>query len=258
MSLLAAHDHLVCMLLLIATFSQPAFAADSSARERSFVRALEMFDNASTPDDYRASARELESIVNDGFQSGAVYYNIGNAYFRAGDLGRAIINYRKAKPLRPRDTYLEANLQQALAAAPGRLTEPHAPWWTHVLFWTDWIPFPQKIRFTALGFMLAATISVIAMSMQRSRLYLVAIVLFCLSAALGIDVILSDPRATNRAAIIGETIARKGTDKDYEPAFDQPLRDGAEFTVLNQTTDWTFGHFEGIGDGWVRSEFVAR
>ena len=49
-----------------------------------------------------------------------------------------------------------------------------------------------------------------------------------------------------------ETIARKGIGKDYEPAFDQPLKDGAEFTVLSENGDWIFGHFEGIGDGWPR------
>jgi len=58
--------------------------------------------------------------------------------------------------------------------------------------------------------------------------------------------------------VTGETIARKGIGKNYEPAFDQPLKDGAEFTILSENGDWIFGHFEGIGDGWQRSESVAR
>jgi len=32
----------------------------------------------------------------------------------------------------------------------------------------------------------------------------------------------------------------------------------AEFSVLNHASDWTFGHFDSIGDGWVGNEFVAR
>jgi tetratricopeptide (TPR) repeat protein len=244
--------------LFLILFAGPAYADDGGARERTFVRALEQFDTAKTPDDYRACARLLEGIIADGFESGAVYYNLGNAYFRAGDYGRAIVNYRKAKPLRPRDSYLEANLQQALATAPGRLAAPPVPWWSHVLFWTDWFSFPRKAQFTAFGFMLAAALSVIAVLLRRSRLHVVAGALVLLCLALGIDVVLTNPSTTMRAAITGETIARKGTGKDYEPAFDQPLRDGAEFTVLSETADWTFGHFEGVGDGWVRNEFVAR
>ncbi len=227
-------------------------------RERAFLKSLELFDAAQTPDDYRASARELEAIIADGFQNGAVYYNLGNAYYRAGEYGRAILNYRKAKSLRPRDTYLEANLQQALGAAPGRLTEQPAAWWTHVLFWTEWFSFPTKVQSTALGLCLAATVALAAVLLRRSALFVSSAVLLLISTALGLDVGLSDPSQSRRAIIITETMARKGTGKDYEPAFDQPLRDGAEFTVLNQTSDWTFGHFEGIGDGWVRNECVAR
>jgi hypothetical protein len=59
---------------------------------------------------------------------------------------------------------------------------------------------------------------------------------------------------SRRGVVIRETIARKGIGKDYEPAFTQPLKDGAEFTILSEAGDWVFAHFEGIGDGWLRRE----
>ena len=58
--------------------------------------------------------------------------------------------------------------------------------------------------------------------------------------------------------MIRETLVRKGIGQNYEPAFDQPLRDGAEFTVLSENGDWVFGHFDGIGDGWLRSADIVR
>ena len=63
---------------------------------------------------------------------------------------------------------------------------------------------------------------------------------------------------SRRGVVTAETIARKGIGKDYEPAFDQPLKDGAEFTILSENDDWVFGHFEGIGDGWLRREHTVR
>lgn len=245
-------------LILLCLVPRAGFAADPGSHERAFLRALELFDSAKSPDDYRTSARELESIVADGVRSGAVYYNLGNAYYRAGDYGRAILNYRKAQPYRPRDTYLEANLQQALTSAPGRLAEQPAPWWSHVLFWTEWISYPDKVRLSGLAMLLAAVFVVTAVILRRPRIHFVAAALGCVSVIVGMDAFLSNPESIHRAVITGETIARKGTGKDYEPAFDQPLRDGAEFTVLSETSDWTLGHFEDIGDGWVRNEFVAR
>lgn len=233
-------------------------AAESGAHERAFVKALELFDQAKTPDDYRASARELESIVADGVYNGAVYYNLGNAWFRAGEYGRAILNYRKARPYRPRDPYLEANLLQALSSAPGRLPDPPAPWWSHVLFWTDWFSAPAKVRLASSSLGLSAALLILAILLRRRSLMTAMVTVLVFGSGLSVECLLNDPAKTQRAVIISETTARKGTGKDYEPAFDQSLKDGAEFRVLSETQDWIFGHFEGIGDGWVRKDDVAR
>lgn len=248
------------IVLLLCVRPVAGLAADAGARERAFVQALAIFDAAKSPGEYRESARVFESILADGFRSGAVYYNLGNAYFRAGQFGRAILNYRKAQAYRPRDPYLKANLEQALAAAPGRLSEAPKPWWNHVLFWTDWLAIPTKIRACSLMLCAAALVVLGAVYSRYSRLHWVTAAFAFVSIALGIDIALHYDGAvgSTHAVITGETVARKGTGNSYEAAFDQPLRDGAEFQILNETADWTFGHFEGIGDGWVRNEFVAR
>src|SRR5450631_812344 len=137
------HRIIPALIALIHVLAGQAIAVEPGTRERTFVRALETFDAAKTPGDYHESAALLESLLADGFRNGAVYYNLGNACFRAGQYGRAIAAYRKAKAYRPRDSYLDANLRQALSVAPGRLPEPPAPWWTHVLFWSGWFSFPE-------------------------------------------------------------------------------------------------------------------
>ncbi len=237
-----------------------ARAADRGSRERTFLRALELFDAAKSPQDYRESAALLESLLADGFRSGAVYYNLGNAWFRAGEYGRAIAAYRHAKPYRPRDPYLDANLRQALSVAPGRLPEPPLPWWTHVLFWSGWLSFPEKIYATFGCLSLAALAASAALIFRRPRAYWFSASLILVAAVVGIDAGLAydDVDQSRHAVVTGETIARKGIGKDYEPAFDQPLKDGAEFTILSENGDWIFGHFANIGDGWLRRENVAR
>lgn len=250
----------ISVLLLLGFMSSQASGVDRGTRERSFVQALERFDSAKSPDDYRDAAKILETILADGYRNGAVYYNLGNAWFRAGEYGRAILNYRKALPYRPRDPYLKANLEQALAMAPGRLPEPARPWWIHVLFWTQWLSYPTKVYCVVIMSSLGALTITLAVLLRRPRLYWVTVGFVLISIAIGIDAGLSNPELIDarRAVITGETEARKGMGTSYEPAFDQPLRDGAEFQVLQITSDWTFGHFEGIGDGWVRNEVVAR
>jgi hypothetical protein len=96
--------------------------------------------------------------------------------------------------------------------------------------------------------------------LHRQRAYWLAAALALFAAVLSLDTGLSysDVYKSRRAVVIAETVARKGIGTDYEPAFDQPLNDGAEFTVLSENRGWIFGHFAGIGDGWLPRDHVVR
>ena len=59
---------------------------------------------------YHEAGRVYEQIINQGVQDSTVYFNLGNAYYRQGDLGRAIVNYQRAALLNPRDADIQANL----------------------------------------------------------------------------------------------------------------------------------------------------
>jgi tetratricopeptide (TPR) repeat protein len=248
------------VFVVLTMLAAEAVAADNGTRQRTFIRALEMFDASKTPADYRQSAALLESLLADGFRNGAVYRNLGNAYFRAGEYGRAIAAYRKAKPYRPRDQYLLANLQQAISAAPGHLPEPPPPLWTHVLFWSEWMSFPEKAYGAFVAYIVAALLSAAAMVWRWPRVYWISAVLVACGTVLTVDAGLAyaDIAWSRHGVVTAETIARKGIGKDYEPAFNQPLKDGAEFTILAENADWVFGHFEGIGDGWLRREHTVE
>jgi tetratricopeptide (TPR) repeat protein len=254
------HMVIFAVSTVIAGLTGTTTAGEPAARGRTFVRALELFDAAKSPADYRQSAALLESLLADGYRNGAVYYNLGNGYFRAGEYGRAIAAYRKAKPYRPRDPYLEANLREALSVAPGRLPESPAPWWSHVLFWSGWLSFPEKAYGAFAGFVLSALAASAGMLLRRPRAYWLCAVLVLFAAVLSVDAGLAyaDMTSSRHAVVTRETIARKGIGKDYEPALDQPLKDGAEFTILSDHGDWIFGHFEGIGDGWLRRDDTVR
>lgn len=62
-----------------------------------------------------------QALVDTGVMSGIAYYNLGNAYFKIGDVGRAILNYRRAQQLLPRDADVADNLRLAQAQTQDRL-----------------------------------------------------------------------------------------------------------------------------------------
>lgn len=52
-------------------------------------------------------------ITKNNLESGNLYYNLGNCYFKKGNLGQAILNYEKARRLIPFDKDLESNYEYA-------------------------------------------------------------------------------------------------------------------------------------------------
>jgi len=59
-----------------------------------------------------AEARDAyEAILKSGYVSGELYFNLGNAWYRTGNIARAILNYERAKKYIPGDEDLQHNLQ---------------------------------------------------------------------------------------------------------------------------------------------------
>jgi tetratricopeptide (TPR) repeat protein len=69
--------------------------------------------------DYASAATAYQKLADTGRASSALLFNLGNAYFKNGQLGRAIAAYRQAQQLNPRDPDIRANLKFALNAVPG-------------------------------------------------------------------------------------------------------------------------------------------
>ena len=91
--------------------------------------------------DYDRAIKEYEEILKGGRESGTLYYNLGNSYFRKKDYGRAILNYERARRLIPRDSDLNFNYYYALAQAGadrrrGELNFFRKMMASHVLFYT--------------------------------------------------------------------------------------------------------------------------
>lgn len=108
----------------------------SSAQEEFFREGNRRYQEG----DYAGALEDYLAIVEAGFESGSLYYNIGNAYFKLGDLGRAILNYERAKRLSPRDADVLANLELARSLTSDEITPlPNfwlfraAAWWVHLI-----------------------------------------------------------------------------------------------------------------------------
>ena len=61
---------------------------------------------------YRKALLRFERLVNEGgVRNGRLFYNIGNINFLLKDIGRAILNYRRAELYMPGDPNVRRNLE---------------------------------------------------------------------------------------------------------------------------------------------------
>lgn len=62
---------------------------------------------------FSAAAECYSGVVRSGYESAGLYYNLGNAYYKTGDMARAILYYEKALLLQPGDEDTRQNLALA-------------------------------------------------------------------------------------------------------------------------------------------------
>ena len=93
---------LLAGLLLALTVLSPKVSADATA--------VDAANNLYMSGHYAEAVQLYEEQVARGVQDAALFFNLGNAYFQQGNLGRAVLNLERAAQLNPRDADIENNL----------------------------------------------------------------------------------------------------------------------------------------------------
>lgn len=97
--------------------------------ESYFQRGVESYRK----EDWQGAISSWQEIEHSGSSSGHLYYNLGNAFYRAGIIGIAIIYYERARELMPRDRDVQQNLELARMATVDRIERP-----VRLIVW-DWV-----------------------------------------------------------------------------------------------------------------------
>ncbi len=192
-----------------------------------------------------------QEMIDDGAVSGAVFYNQGNAWMRAKQPGRAIAAYRQAQRYLPRNPYLDANLQYALG--PG--ASAHRPIFETILFWQNWLGYPEKFYAAAAAALLTFCFAIIMLFTSRHRLWRRLVLA---GAAITALMIISAAYDWYRFDYVvrgvitqADVVARKGNAESYEPALNEKLSEGTEFRLLERRGDWLLIRLPGGQEGWI-------
>ncbi len=202
-----------------------------------------------------SAINHYEALIKANQVSPALYFNLGNAYFKMGHLGQAIAYYRKAQELAPRDSDIANNLQMARAKAsanaPFRL-----PWWqgwTHILSLNEWTWAAM-----AVGWGLIALLSIrLWLAAPKPGLHRairwLAVVFALLGTGFGIR--LAEYYGPAPAVIIAKEVSvRYGPLDDARSFYNLP--DGAEVQVVDKQGEWLQVRDPQKRSGWLKQGLV--
>jgi tetratricopeptide (TPR) repeat protein len=206
---------------------------------------------------YSQAAAAYQRMTQAGAVSPALYFNLGNACLKAGQIGRAVCAYRRAETLAPRDPDIRANLQIARnQAGDNNPALPGSRWtrWIGRLTLNEWTLAASA---AAALFFLVLTAREIWPALKRSGTGLTAVLGFvclCLAACLGVAV---EQRLIEHSSvvIVSEAVVRRGPLPESQSVF--TVHDGAELLVLESEGDWLRVTDAARHIGWLAQKEVA-
>jgi tetratricopeptide (TPR) repeat protein len=190
-----------------------------------------------------------EALVRAGQWSANLFYDLGNAYFRTGDFGHAILNYERALALERHHPETTANLQ--IARDEARALELQQ---SHPERYLQFASINQYCIAAAIAFWLAIFALVSLIFARRRSSTLIAMVIFCLLiSAVAIYAAYALRTGTNGsdlAIVTGKDVqARLATADTANSVLALPA--GSEIKILSTRGDWTYAWLPHDLHGWI-------
>ncbi len=243
------------ILLFITISSAFACAADTSSAqqssdclqdaESSFREANNLIqtDSSKAMELYNKSILNFQKLIDDfGIKNKHLYYNIANAWLMQGNVGKAILNYRRAENLDSSSPDIVGNLNYARSLRTDRIPVPVEKKVLETLFFWHY-DFSLKTRLAAaITFWWITCLLIATMIIIKKRpaplLAVITISLLCTAAFSG-SVAFDSFNNTNYGVVTADqTIARQGDGENYPVSYAEPLHSGTEFRLLEKRQDW--------------------
>jgi len=207
---------------------------------------------------YDEAITQYSSLLALGVESGPIYYNLGNCYFKKGNLGRAILNYEKGKRIIPRDGDLISNEEYAKALVRENPGEPSRTWYQKIadeIF--DSVSIDELTILLSTTYLLSIMILIAGFYLGPVKRYqkILLTVLVLIFAMSGLGFYKKNSLLGKEAIVIEEKSEAK-----FEP-FDRAtvhfiLCEGREVQILTSMRDWVKIKREDKKAGWVKASSI--
>ena len=207
---------------------------------------------------YSQAAQAYNQLLAQGYQSAALYYNLGNAYYKQGQIAPALLNYQKARKLWPADADINFNIQFVNQKTTDRVDEVPpfflTKWWHgYLLLLSAQTLAVLSVIWLLLGFALLSVYLLAQTVAIKKYSFYVALALLLL----GFGAVFTAGRQqayfnSHKQAIVfaGAATAKSAPDASAKNLF--VIHEGALVNVLENDNDWLKIQLPNGSEGWIK------
>ena len=262
----------ICIIIFLLPFTVTSVAKAELSKEQlyslynqaneSFRKANSTLDSEQAKRDYERAILNFERIIEEGqVKNAGLYYNLANAYLLQEQLGKAILNYRKALQLDDSDENIQKNLAFARSKRFDKIPVQTEKRIMQTLFFWHYDFLLKTKFFLACIFFGMTCISITATigfgkNTARTTLILVCSILcLCFLSSVAIE---HKVRTSKMCGVITskQVTARQGDGDNYAPSFKESLHEGTEFDLVESRTDWIHIRLSDNNDAWIPKNSV--
>ncbi len=235
---------------------EQAYSLFSQANE-SFRQATASTDDLERKKLYSNAILAFERIIDESqIKNSKLYYNLANTYFLNGELGKAILNYRRGEKLDQADADILKNLDFARSKRIDKVSNPTEKRVLQTLFFWHY-DFSTKIKFAitcvCFGLVCLSLTAIVwfgRMAVARVVAVIAGIGLVFFFASVAIDTKI-EADTTCGVITASEVVAHQADWQDSPPSFKEPLHSGTEFELIEERPGWYHIRLLDKSDGWI-------
>ena len=205
---------------------------------------------------YEEAVAGYQALVASGQWNANLFYDLGNAHYRLGKFGQAILNYERALALDPRHPEADANLR--LARDEARALELRKD---PIERYAAMVTEKQWAIAAAAGFWIALFLAAQMVLNRKRSAGRVALVVAGLVlggvAVFAISTLENGTSGRSLAIVTGEDVAARIATADSAQTV-LALPAGSAVKVLSERGDWSYAELPNDQRGWIPSSAVER
>ncbi len=246
-------NYIFILLVCLLSFSIKGFSNDL----------LEKAEKAYDSKKYKEAIANYEKLVNDGYKSYQLYFNLGNSYYRNNELGKAIYYYELARKVEPDDEDVRINLGIAAAKTVDKIDSKENFFITAVK--TNLLSSFTTNAWAWFSIIALAVACILFFVFVNSSVFIIKRISFLLSCVLFIAFLATyflgysalKSKVENKFAIITTKEVKIMNEPTANANSKFTLHEGTKIRVVENNGNWLLIKLDNGNEGWLKISDVG-